>query len=135
MYKFKGPRDANTLRKFIEKNYNKVNGTVVPNELPTFFENLKEGMQQMIEAVVQIYQSDNNVAKIVLSFLFGIIFVLTAAVCFFSCYNSEPVRPSRVSSKRESTASQRESSKPNESRISDTGNETLKKRSTARRRD
>jgi hypothetical protein len=90
----------------------------------------------MYETILQIYKSDNTAAKVVLSFLFGIIFVLTSAVCFFTCYDTTPSRPSkRLSSKRESTASQRQSTSTEESRLSASGEGNVKKRSTARRRD
>jgi hypothetical protein len=141
-YKFKGSRDEKTLKDFIFKNYSEFDSTKVPTELPTFMENVQETMVQTIAVIRHIYASENTMAKVILSFLFGVVFVLVLAVCYFSCCDSPA--PSRLSKRtshegRLSSESQRNSVSREEARISSSGNDhaepNIKKRSTARRRD
>lgn len=138
VYYFKGPRDEMTLRQFILKTHHDFESTKVPDELPTFFENVQEALSQMVQVMIQIYRSDNTMAKVVLSFLFGIIFVLLSAICYFSCCgDSEPDRYSARAShvKKQSVASQRTSAPTDKSRMSEPSEGGVKRRSKARKRD
>ena len=107
--------------------------------MPTFTENVKEALSELVYFIVQVYNGENTKAKVILSFLFGMIFVLFSAICFFTCCSSdEPVKRKRTSVKtRDSTGSERSSLVNDKSRNSTSGteNESVKKRSTARRRE
>ena len=137
VYRFKGHRDEKTLKDFIFKNYSKFEATLVPTELPTFFENMKEAASQIVTVIFEIYNSDNTTAKVILSFLFGVIFVLVSAVCYFVCCDSVSEMPKKRVSTRQSSGSQRQSTSTEDSRLSTpaTENGNVKKRSTARRRE
>ena len=132
-------RDEKSLKAFILKNYTNFPGNVVPTELPTFSENMMEAMSEIYHFISQIYASDNTSAKIILSFLFGVIFVLFSAVCYFGCFSTDEPRMSKRNSSRgrESTSSERSSLANDKSRNSTAKpeNEGVKKRSTARRRE
>lgn len=140
VFKFKGPRDEATLKRFISTDYSKFESTSVPTELPTFMENLKEALAQSVEVVGHIYSSDNTMAKVILSFLFGVVFVLVLAICYFSCCEKPaPSRLSKRNSSRNSSSagSNRNSTSGQESRRTSGGTEGegVKRRSTARRRE
>ena len=131
-------RDEKSLKNFILKDYNDFSSAEVPTELPTFTENIMEALSEMYQFIMQIYNSDNTTAKIILSFLFGIIFVLFSAVFYFGCiYTEKPGVSHRNSKARESTSSERASLSNNDSRNSTPklNNEGVKRRSTTRRRD
>lgn len=128
VYRFKGPRDETTLKDFILRNYKSYPTSDIPDGLPSFWESLKNGFSDFTGEIIAIYKSGNTTAIAILSFLFGLVFVLVAAIFYFLfCDKPQKYDPKRSSYRQSSSSIKKDSQTLNSS------GEGLKKRSTRRR--
>lgn len=135
-YKYSGARDEKSLTDFIFKSYEKFEVQEIPNDLPTFFENLSNLFSEFVSEVINIYKSGNTTAIAILSFLFGLIFVLILAITYFSCFDpcASPKRTSlKRSTQRDSKRETHVSTKRDSKEKSGEGEEKVTRESVKKR--
>lgn len=133
-YKYKGPRDNTNLKNFILKTHEEFSSSKIPSNLPTFWENISNGFSDFSHEIIRIYKSGNTIAIVILSFLFGLVFIFIMAIFYFLFCNNLKT-PEQITSKRltmnPGTSTNSNTSQDREYRTNTS--ELLKKRSSKRR--
>lgn len=110
VYDYTGPRDERSIKYFISQGYQDSKYGSIPTDLPTFFETFANVFSQIAREITAIFKSGNKMAIGLVSFLFGIVFILIGAIVWLSC--CDPFKkPARQSSRNSSGGSTKRSLK------------------------